>query len=181
MLIPRKTQARRGQVLVSLPAAVRHHLTVYGVTQVYWHVRVKGEVTLTTLPTRRGGAGAGTAGCAGCAERDEEVRKLTARLATAEAVGSRHLFAQGYALAYKQDMAFTNRLGVIVEMLRGLGAREPRPRKPRSRHVQTVAAAVPEAGPVSEEKKEAADVPVASAEAARDVIQGSESPPRAEE
>lgn len=181
MLIPRKSQERGGQVLVSLPAAVRHHLAVYGVAQIYWHVRVKGEVTLTTTPTRRGGQRAGTAGCPGCADRDEEIRKLTARLGTASAMTAGHAFNQGYEQALKHVMplrAFLDGLrGDVSRVLAHVGG----PRRAPRRRVETVAAPVLDAAPVSEEKKEGAGGLVPDPLAARAGPEGSDSPPRAEE
>ena len=181
MLIPRKTQERRGQVLLSLPAAVRHHLTVYGVTQVYWHVRVKGEVTLTTLPTRRGGAGARTAGCPGCTDRDEEIRKLTARLGTATAMTAGHAFNQGYEQALKHVMplrAFLDGLrGDVSRVLAHVGG----PRRAPRRRVETVRAPVLEGAAVPEEIETSAGDLVPVVWASRAGPEFSDSPPRAEE
>ncbi len=147
MLIPRKTQERRGQVLLSLPAAVRHHLAVYGVAQVYWHVRVKGEVTLTTTPTRRGGQRAGTAGCPGCADRAEEIRKLTARLGTAGAMTAGHAFNQGYEQALKHVVPLRVFLdGLRLDVSRAL-AHVGGPRRAPRRRVETVPAPVLDAEP----------------------------------
>ena len=180
---PEARQVRKmsRQVMVALPAWVRRRLGVEPGAEVYWHRHRAGEVVLAAKVDRR-------AGNPGRHDLEEELTRVTAerdqykRYALGLDLGERRaVFAQGYEASLKQEIPLRARLDRLAGDVAEILAHVRPVRRAHRRRVETVPAPVLEAGRVPEENQEAPGGLVASAEDARDIIQGSDSPPRAEQ
>lgn len=178
-----KREARRkgSGWIVAIPVMVRRRLKLTDPGPVYWHLGRRGEGVLTMSPTR----GAGGPDTTGILNDLADARKLIDRLRQRDASIERARYAEGYALGRQDERDLlarptskrANELRRRARAHRAWGDRIPAGYV----RVEPVAAPVLEAGPVSEEKKEAADVPVADPLDSRAGQEGSDSPPTAEE
>ncbi|MDP3909321.1 MAG: hypothetical protein Q8Q14_02930 [Gemmatimonadales bacterium] len=176
----RKLRKVGDSYVMAVPRAVRAHLGVKHEGLLYWHLVGPREAVLTPHPVRVGGKPLGlhlTADLAGARKRIEELEgKLRGRI-----LSERHEVENA---VYLQALRFFNPTAARVEetyrLVQEIRERLVQRRRGGPRGPATASGPPSEPGPVSEEKNEAPDVPVASAEAARDLIQGSTSPATAE-
>ena len=169
------------QVVVALPGWVRRRLGVEPGAEVYWHRHRAGEVVMSAKEHRG-------AGQPGRHDLEEELTRVIAerdqykRYALGLELGERRaVFAQGYEASVAHEIPLRVRLdrlaGDVAEVLAHVRPTRRAHRSPRPQP----SAPVLEAGPVSEEQKEAADVLVPVAEASRAGQEGSDSPATVEE
>lgn len=178
-----KREARRkgSGWIVAIPVMVRRRLKLTDPGPVYWHLGRRGEGVLTMSPTR----GAGGPDTTGILNDLADARKLIDRLRQRDASIERARYAEGYALGRQDEHDVlarptskrANELRRRARAFRAWGARIPAGYVA----IEKVPAPVLEAAPAPEENQDAGGVLVASAEAARDLIQGSDSPAPAEE
>ena len=181
-----KTEARKvrrmsRQVVVALPGGVRLRLGVKPGAEVYWHRHRAGEVVLAATAER-------TAGTPGRHDLEQELTRVTAerdeykRMALGLELGERRaVFAQGVEWKIGNEIPIRVRLDRLTEAVAEVLAHVRPVRRPHRPTGRGPGRSPSEPGPVSEEKKEAADVPVADPLDSRAGQEFSNSPPRAEE
>jgi hypothetical protein len=76
MRIERKVIARKDQLLVAIPAALRDHLGLVASAPVFWHLTKKGAAMLTATGRARAGRMLADADCAACAKYRDELGRL---------------------------------------------------------------------------------------------------------
>jgi bifunctional DNA-binding transcriptional regulator/antitoxin component of YhaV-PrlF toxin-antitoxin module len=155
MVLRRQLLARKGQLLLAVPAEVRKLLGVGVGSGVYWHVTRKGEAVVATRPTRGAGRGFDPDQARELERARQELVKLRARV-TARPL---RVFNEGYAQGRQAHMGelvkLTAAQRVLLAELRELAdvvaqlaawVRAPGalrgPRRRRSRPVEPVPAPV---------------------------------------
>lgn len=140
MRIDRKVIARKDQLLVAIPAAVRDHLGVVGGARVYWHVAAKGSAALTASGRYVGGRPRADADCSSCGKYRAELLRVRNLLRGSHVGDYNTAFGQGYMQGVKSVPIWrggVDRLydemhdvrGLLAGLVVRLGPRGGRPRK----------------------------------------------------
>jgi len=80
MVLATKVRARKGQLLVALPATIARHLVVATGALVYWGMPRTHQAVLSVKPTPARGTERPNAACSSCAAYRKEIEQLRARL-----------------------------------------------------------------------------------------------------
>lgn len=148
---------------------------------VYWHEHRAGEVVLSAEPKRGGGRLGGASAERQIGRLTRENLRLRRRLRARPLAALNEQIGPVMMQAIKVGLPITATIEETRDLVREVLSRIPwrGPRRPR--RVEKVPAPVLEASPAPEENQEGGAAPLASAEAAPDLIQGSQVPAPAEE
>lgn len=167
--------------VVAVPLWARKRIGVVGGGSVYWHDKRHEEVALTTSAKRIAGRPIGLALQRTVDRFRRENTLLRRQLRQAGAKAWNQYRSEEVGREIHLRISGLPALAAINDRLRDLSAGVDEIGRMVWRHVQSDPPPPSGSGPVSEEEKEAGDVPVPSAEAARASTEFSDSPATAEQ